>query len=123
MIQFALEPGKPPRTLRFNVQSAQALEQAGGANPAFLAAAGKQVSALVLMVQYALLHDDPAMNERKAQRLVQRYLDNGGKVKPLMDALAAALNESGVYGDPEDAEQGAEKDDEDEGPTKAPAVD
>ncbi len=103
-VQFPLEPGKPPVTFRFTVLTAQALEQAGGANPAYLAAAGKQVTALVLMVMHGLSHADPTMNERKAQKYVQRYLDNGGKVKPLMDALAKALNESGVYGDPDDVE-------------------
>jgi hypothetical protein len=104
MVQFQLEPGKPPRIFRFNVSSARALEQAGGANPAFLASSGRQVTALVLMLQYALSHDDPTMNERKAEKLVQRYLDNGGKAKTLTDALTDALMECGVYGDAGDAE-------------------
>lgn len=113
MVQFQLEPGKPSVIFRFNVKTAQALEQAGGANPAYLAAAGKQVTALVLMVMHGLNHADPQINETKAAKLVQRYLDGGGKVKPLMDALAKALNESGVYGDPEDADLSATDEGED----------
>lgn len=101
MVQFQLEPGKPDVIFRFNIASAQALEAAGGANPALLAAKGQQVTALVLMVWHGLRHADPAMTERKAQTLVQRYLDGGGKVKTLMDALAKALEESGVYGEVE----------------------
>ena len=102
-VTFPLEPGKPPSVFHFGVVTAQALEDMGGANPAYLAASGKQVTACVLMVMHGLTHVDPTMNQRKAQKLVQRYLDAGGKIKPLMDALAKALNESGVYGDPDDA--------------------
>jgi hypothetical protein len=109
MVQFPLEPGKPPVIFRFNVTTAQALEQAGGANPAYLASTGRQVTALVLMVWHGLQHADAGITERKAKRLVQRYLDEGGKIKPLMDALAKALEESGVYGD---AEQGEDADEE-----------
>lgn len=106
MVQFPLEPGKPPVLFRFNVTSAQALEQAGGANPAYLASTGRQVTALVLMVWHGLQHADAGITERKAKQLVQRYLDGGGKVKALMDALAKALEESGVYGDAEQPDEG-----------------
>lgn len=120
-VQFPLEPGKPLTTFRFDIISVQALEQAGGANPAYLAQSGKQVTALVLMVQYGMKHvdADPDMTERKAQKLIQRYLSAGGKAKPLMDSLVKALNECGAYGDPDDAETAQGDEDAETDPTSA----
>lgn len=109
-VTFPLEKGKPPSVFYFDVITAQQLEDIGGANPAFLAAQGKQVTALVLMTMYGLKHTDDGITQRKAQRLIQKYLKDGGKTKPLMDALVKALNESGVYGDPDDVATADEDD-------------
>jgi hypothetical protein len=111
-VLFELETGKPPVEFRFGVLAAQGLEERAGCAPWVLAARGQNVRALVLMLTFGLQHQDAAITEKRSATLIQRYLDRGGKVKPLADALAKAMRVSGVYGDDEtgdlplDAEEG-----------------
>jgi len=102
-VLFPLEAGKPSVEFRFNVITAQALEERAGCAPWMLSMRGQSVKALVLMLTYALQHARPDINENKAARLIQRYLENGGKVKALAEALTEAMNASGVYGEREES--------------------
>ena len=120
MVLFQLEPGsgKPEREFRFDVMQAQALEERAGCAPWMLSLRGQSVKALVLMLTYALRHSDDKLTESKAAKLIQRFLDKGGKVKALSEALTKALKDSGVYGapdEPADADDATdEKDEKDE---------
>lgn len=123
-VMFALYPGKPPVEFRYSVSTALQFEERAGCSPWMLSARGQSVKALVLLVQYGLLHSDPAMTELKAKKSIERFLDNGGKVTELSEAVKNALNASGIYGEPEtptdeddDDDQG---DDEDEGSENPP---
>lgn len=101
-VLFPLEAGKPSVEFRFNVITAQALEERAGCAPWMLSMRGQSVKALVLMLTYALQHTDASITEKRAATLIDRYLKNGGKVKALAEALTDAMNASGVYGERED---------------------
>lgn len=109
-IRFPLIPGKPDGNgvvqwrdveFLFGIKAAKDLEEVAGTSPYLLSLRGQSVKATVLMVLYGLRHSDAAMNESRAVALIDKYLKAGGKLKPLTEALVKAMNESGVYGDPE----------------------
>lgn len=100
-ILFTLDKAKGPVELRFTVSSTLALERAAGCAMWVLAARGQNVVALVLMLQYALRHADANYTEDKAVKAIQLYLKQGGKTKDLAEALRLAMEQAGVYGEPE----------------------
>lgn len=100
-VMFTLYPGKPPVEFRYSVSTALQFEERAGCSPWMLSARGQSVKALVLLVQYGLLHADPTMTEAKAKKAIERFMDNGGKVTDLSEAVKNALNASGVYGETE----------------------
>ena len=85
----------------YTVKAAKDLEEIAGTSPYLLSLRGQSVKATVLMVWHGLKHADASMNENKAVNMLQRYLDAGGKLKGLNEALVKAMNESGVYGEPD----------------------
>lgn len=105
----------------FTIRAAKELEEVAGCGPGHLVLRGQSVKALVLMVWHALKHADPTITEKKAETAIQKYLDAGGKVKPLSEALYKAMNEAGVYGDP-DVPEAPDEDEqaEDADPLKTP---
>lgn len=103
-VQIQFDPNKAPQTIQFNVEALQAYENAGGGTPMYLYENGKRLTACVLLVQYGRQHADPSMNHGRAKKMVQQYLDNGGRMNDLYKKLLKAIMESGVYGDPEDAD-------------------
>lgn len=100
-VHFPLYAGKPPVEFRYSVSTALQFEERAGCSPWMLSARGQSVKALVLLVQYGLLHADPAMTELKAKKAIERFIDHGGKVTDLSEAVRNALNASGVYGETE----------------------
>lgn len=100
-VLFTLDTTKGPVEFRFTVSSTLALERSAGCAPWVLAARGQSVTAMVLMLQFAMRHADATYTEAKAEKDIQRYLKQGGKAKDLADALAKAMRASGVYGDTE----------------------
>lgn len=120
MVLFPLQNGHPEVEFRFDVMQAQALEERAGCAPWMLSLRGQSVKALVLMLTYALRHKDAKLTEEKAAKLIQKYLEAGGKVKVLSEALTKALEESGVYGS---ADKNSDEDDEDDASEAETATD
>lgn len=119
-VDFPLIPGKAPSRFRFTIPTTRQLELAAGVGIDTLRFRGQTVWALVLLTCYALKWADPKMSEERAGALVQGYLDGGGKIKDLTEALVKALNESGVYGEVE--KPAAAEEDGAEDPTTATAT-
>jgi hypothetical protein len=89
---------------RFTTKSARALERAAGSGISWLIVRGQSVEALVLLLCYGLQWSHPKMTEQKAIDIIDAFIERGGKVKDLSTALHKALNESGVYGEPDKEE-------------------
>lgn len=100
IVEFPLKPNLPPVKFKFTIPSTRRMELAAGAGVDMLRLRGQSIYAMVLMTCYALQWQDKLMTEEKAADLVQKYLDDGGDVVALSNALVKALNESGVYGQP-----------------------
>lgn len=89
---------------RFTTKAARALERAAGSGIGWLIARGQSVEAMVLLLCYGLQWAFPKMTEDKAVDIIDAYIspERKGNAKDLSDALAKALQESGVYGRSED---------------------
>jgi hypothetical protein len=83
---------------RFTIKTARELEKSAGQGIAYLVARGQSVESLVLLVCYGLRFARPKLREDDAVQLIQDFLDAGGDVNKLSEALVKCLNESGVYG-------------------------
>lgn len=103
-VDFPLKPGQAPVRFRFTIPNTRALELAAGCGIELLRLRGQTVHALVLMTCYGLRWSDKRMTEEKAGELIQEYLEADGSVEALSKALVKAMNESGVYGEPEKPE-------------------
>ncbi len=84
---------------RFGTKEARAVERAAGTGIYWLRASGRSVEALVLLVCYGLQQTYPKMTEKKAEDVIDAFLDRGGSIKALSDATTKALNASGLYGE------------------------
>jgi len=107
------EEKKPPRRLRYTVTTAHALDERAGVGIGELMSRRQNVHAMVLMTCYALQYSDASMTEKRAEALVQRFIDRQGDTGELFKALVKAANRSGVYGKPDE-------DDEEEEDAPAP---
>lgn len=106
-IPFPLKPGEIDVQLRFTIRYAREMERFAGCNYHTLFARGQQVDAVCLMTCYALKHDDPKMTVDKAVDLVSAYVDGGGNIVTLYEALEEAMKHSGCYAPvPKDEEKG-----------------
>lgn len=92
---------------RFTTKSTRALERAAGSGISWVIAKGQSVEALVLLVCYGLQwkkwpkgKTSAEMTEDWAIELIDAFIDAGGDVTQLSEAVYKALNESGVYGKP-----------------------
>jgi hypothetical protein len=83
---------------RFTIRTARELERASVVGLSLLLARGQTVEALVLLVCYGLKWERKTMNEDHAVNLLDQFVEAGGNVNSLAEALRKALNESGVYG-------------------------
>lgn len=114
-VQFDLHGvGEVPVVFRFSIKAAREMERVAGCNYQTLLARSQQVEAICLMTCYGLRHDDPKMTVDKAIELVDAYVDRGGNIVALYEALQEAMNKSGVYGRPP-------KEEEEEGAARPPA--
>lgn len=111
---FPLRPGEIEDEFRFTIRAARDLERAAGCNYQTLFARGQQIEAICLLTCFALKHVDKSMTVDKATDLVEAFVDSGGNVVALYEALQKAMNKSGCYAP-------AEVDDT-ERPTTQPAV-
>jgi hypothetical protein len=106
IVEFPLKPGQAPVKFKFTIPSTNAMEKAAGVGIHMLRLQGRQVGAIVLMTCYALRWKDPSMTEARAETLIQAYLEAGGKIEALSEALVKALNDSGAYGTPDAKTEG-----------------
>ncbi len=97
-VEFPLVPDAAPVRFRFTIPTTRQLEKAAGVGIDYLRIRGQQVEALVLMCCYALRSENKGMTEEKAADLIQHYIEAGGDVVKLSEALVEAMNASGVYG-------------------------
>jgi hypothetical protein len=106
-VLFSMKPGNLEGDVefRFTIRAARDLERTAGCNYQTLLARGQQVEAVVLLTCFGLRHADKTMTPEKATDLVDTYVEAGGNVVKLYEALQEAMNYSGVYG-PAPAEGG-----------------
>lgn len=97
-VLFPLKAGEIDVEFRFGIRSARDLERAAGCNYQTLFARGQQIEAICLMTCFALRHQEPKLTVDKATDLVEAYVDSGGNIVTLYEALQRAMNVSGVYG-------------------------
>jgi hypothetical protein len=99
-VPFPLIPNAPDVEFRFTIKTARDLERAtrhmGGI--AGLTLRNNTVEALCALTCYALRWADHKMTEDKAADLIQGFIDGGGDVGVLLEALTKAVQLSGVYG-------------------------
>ena len=116
-ISFELRPGEIPVLFRFNFKGAREMERVAGCNYQTLLERRQQVEAISLMTCYGLRHDEPTMTVDKAVDLIDAYIEKGGNIVQLYEALQTAMNHSGIYGPaPKDDEKSADR------PSPAPAA-
>lgn len=102
-VLFEIEPGVT-KEFRFTVASALALEKRAGGSPAMLIMRTQLIEANILMLTYALQHQDASLNEARATKLYTKFIETGGDANALREALLKALAASGVYGRKESAD-------------------
>lgn len=86
------------RTLKFGIADVAALERSLGYGVDELQARGQRMTALIALLFYGLRHEDAALTERQVEKKLQRFIDKGGDLVPIVDATYSALYDSGVYG-------------------------
>jgi hypothetical protein len=103
LVPFPLIPEQPDVEFRFTIKTARLLERAtrqwGGISG--LTMRGNNVEVLVTVTHHALLWNKPKLAEDKVIDWIQDFIDAGGNVIDLTQALTKALDASGVYGRPE----------------------
>lgn len=83
---------------RFTIRTARELELASVVGIGQLLAQGQSVRSVVLLVCYGLKFERKRITEDDAINLLDEFVEAGGDVKALTEALTKALAESGVYG-------------------------
>lgn len=98
-VLFPIRDGEIPDEFRFTIKSARALERAAGCNYTMLIARGQQIEAICLLVCYGLRHQkkDAALTVDQATDLVEAFVDRGGNIVELFEALLLAMHRSGCY--------------------------
>lgn len=55
------------------------------------------INATTVALWAGLKHEDPSMTTNLARKLLQAYLDRGGKFQPVTDAIEKAFKAAGVF--------------------------
>ena len=92
---------------RFTTKTARQLERACNGNIERVLGLGRSVDASVLLVCYGQRWREDAqyLTEDEAADQIDEFISAGGNVTDLTVALYKALNESGVYGKPEEPQR------------------
>lgn len=96
-VPFPLYPGEIDVEFRFTIRAARDLERLAGCNFQTLFARGQQVEAVCLLLWAALRHADPKLTAEKAVDIVEQFVDRGGNIVALYEALQKAMDKSGCY--------------------------
>lgn len=98
-VLFPLREGEIQDEFRFSIRTARDLERACGSNYTMLLARGQQIEAICLLTCYGLRHQkkDARLTVDQATDLVEAYIDRGGSIVALYEALQEAMNRSGCY--------------------------
>lgn len=89
-----------PRHLRFDVAALDKLEQALGGQPLgeIVGRLDKfSVTALITACWIGLRHEERSLSRDRVAKLIQDFFDGGGTFVTLVELVAKALNESGVW--------------------------
>ncbi len=88
-----------PRRLRFDMTAMRDLEAALGHPLGVIWQQLQQmgVSALCLTLWAGLKHEDKALTQNLTNKIVERYVANGGKLKPIITAVSEAMESSDVF--------------------------
>lgn len=91
--------GDRPRTLRFDINSLDAVESMLGAEVGDMLEGGTiglKIRATRGLLWGALLHEEPRITPAEVGDLIQAHLDAGGTMATVYDGIRAALEASGV---------------------------
>lgn len=100
-----------PRTLKFDLAAVRDLEAALDGKP--LAAVIRDISQLginatITALWAGLKHEDRALNLSLVTKHLERYIQNGGKLRTVAKALDAALEDTGLFRSEDDDEGNAQ---------------
>jgi hypothetical protein len=88
-----------PRRLRFDIAAVRDLEAALGQPLGLIWQQLGQmgINALCLALWAGLKHEDRALTQNLTVKIVERYVANGGKLKPIISAVTEAFEASDVF--------------------------
>jgi len=96
-----------PRELRFDLRAIQDLERATGGQPLGQVVTNLSqigISTLVAALWAGLKHEDKSLTPNLITKMLETYLQSGGRLKPLMDGVSDAIEASGLFKGAEDDE-------------------
>lgn len=108
-----------PRQLKFDLAAIKDLEAQLGGQPLgtivqHLSKMG--VSTLITALWAGMKHEDRSLTPNLVTKLLETYIKKGKRVKPLMDAVSDAIEESGLFKAMEDETPDLGEDDTDPNP-------
>lgn len=89
-----------PRNLRFDIAAVRDLEAALGGQPLGLIwqqLGNMGINALCLALWAGLKHEDRGLTQNLIVKIVEKYIANGGKLKPVISAVTEAFEASDVF--------------------------
>lgn len=88
-----------PRQLRFDITAVRDLEAAVGQPLGLIWQQLGQmgINALCLALWAGLKHEDKGLTQNLVVKIVERYIANGGKLKPIITAVTEAFEASDVF--------------------------
>lgn len=89
-----------PRNLKFTLPALKELEANLGGQPLgailqLLSQVG--ITAITVALWAGLKHEDKTLNPNLVTKMFAEYIANGGRTKPICDALSAAIDETGIF--------------------------
>jgi hypothetical protein len=101
-----------PRHLKFTLSAIKDMEANLGGQPlgAVMSLLGQVgITAITVALWAGLKHEDKTLTPSLVTKMLSDYIEKGGRTKPLIDALSAALDETHIFktDDDEDREGNA----------------
>ncbi len=102
-----------PRELKFGLKEVKELEAPMGGQP--LGAIVQHLSqigitGITLALYVGLKHEDKGLNPTLVTKMLETYIQRGGKLKKLVTGLSDAIEETGIFGkDGDDEEEEGEE--------------
>lgn len=88
------------RHLRFDLAAVRDLEASLGGQP--LGVIWQQlgqmgITAMCVALYIGLKHEDRTLSQNLVNKMIERYISDGGKLKPIVTALTEAFEASGIF--------------------------